>query len=203
MLQTNQRQEEEIIKKKGSFTSFVTRFVNFYTILFLFISIVVWWVLTPVRQNISRNIVRDVDKKYDAKLITPRYDKVTPGVSQNASSALLRSLWWAKLLYAVYKDLYLLSAKINFDLYRNARANNEKAAKSCLNEALRSSLAARRFNTYRDIEFVKLHTAVLDALGYILEESWCVKCLSDSYPKDIRVNLLVREFYFRRPYLYR
>jgi O-antigen ligase len=203
MLQTKQRREKEIIKKKGSFTSFVTRFVNFYTILFLFIAFVVWWAFTPVRQDISRNIVRDVEKKYEAKLLTPRYDNVTPGISRNASPALLRSLWWAKLLYAEYKDLHLLSAKINFDLYRNARANNEKDAKSYLKEAFRSSLAARRFTTYADIEFVKLHTAVLDALGYILEESWCLKCLSDSYPKDIRVNLLVREFYFRRPYLYR
>jgi hypothetical protein len=197
------QQPREISYKKGSFKPFVTRFVNFYTILFLFISIVVWWAFTPVRQNISRNIVRDVDKKYEAKLIIPRYDNVTPAISRNASPALLRSLWWAKLLYAEYKDLYLLSTKINFDLYRNARANNEKDAKSYLKEAFRNSLAARRFTTYADIEFVKLHTAVLDALGYILEESWCVKCLSDRYPKDIRVNLLVREFYFRRPYLYR
>jgi hypothetical protein len=203
MLQTKQRQEEQIIKKKGFFTSFVTRFVNFYTIFFFFISIVVWWAFTPVRQDISRNIVRDVDKKYEAKLITPRYDNVTPGQSRNASPALLRSLWWAKLLYAEYKDLHLLSAKINFDLYRNAGANNKKAAKSYLREALRSSLTARRFTTYGDIEFVKLHTAVLDALGYYLEESWCVKCFRDIYAKDIRVNLLVREFYFRRPYLFR
>ncbi|UCH95366.1 MAG: O-antigen ligase family protein [Candidatus Aminicenantes bacterium] len=203
ILQTQQRHQEQITKKKGSFISFVTRFVNFYTLVFLFISIVMWWILTPIRQKVSQDIVREVKREYEAKLITFPYNNVTPGISQNASPALLRSLWWAKLLYAEYKELHLLSAKINFDLYRNASPKNEKGAKSYLKEAFRSSLTARRFTTYGDIEFIKLHTAVLDALGYYLEESWCLKCLRDIYAKDIRVNRLVREFYFRRPYLYR
>jgi hypothetical protein len=202
MLQTKQHQEEEIIKKRGSFTSFVTRFVHFYTILVLFLIFIVWWVFTPVRQKLSRDIVRDVERDYEAQIITPQFDSVTPGQSQNASPGLLRSLWWAKLLYAEYKDLHLLSAKINFDLYRNAKANNEKFSKSYLKEAFRSSLTARRFTTYGDIEFVKLHTAILDELGYYLEESWCLKGLRESCPKDKRVTLLLRQFYFRRPYLF-
>jgi hypothetical protein len=62
-------------------------------------------------------------------------------------------------------------------------------------------LAARRYTNYGDIEFVKLHTAILDALGYHLEESWCLLKLGKAHRDDIRVNLLLREYYFRRPYL--
>jgi O-antigen ligase len=193
----------KVTGKKGSVSRFVTRFVNFYSILFLFVSIILWLVFTPIRQKASRDIVRDVEREYYAKFMIPRYDNITPGKSQNASPAMLRSLWWAKLLYSEYKDLHLLSAKINFDLYRNAKTENKKDAGSYLKEAFRSSLAARRFTTYADIKFVKVHAAILDALGYYLEESWCLRCFRKKYPKDIRVNLLVREYYFRRPYLYR
>jgi O-antigen ligase len=195
--------QEKVTEKKGSITRFLTRFVNFYSILFLSVSIVLWWACTPTRQKVSQNIVREVKREYEAELIIPRYNNVNPGISRNASPGLLRSLWWAKLVYAEYKYIHLLSAKINFDLYRNARTTNEKNAKSYLKEAFRSSLAASRFTTYADVEFVRLHTAILDALGYYLEESWCLRCLRKKYPKDIRVNLLVREYYVRRPYLCR
>lgn len=198
-----QHDQGKVTGKKGSVTSFVTSFVNFYTILFLFISIVLWLVFTPIRQKVSRDIVREVEMKYEAKLIMPQHDNVTPGISQNVSPAMLQSLWWAKLLYGEYKDIHLLSAKINFDLYRNSKADNKKNAESYLKEAFRSSLAARRFTTYADIKFVKLHTSILDALGYYLEESWCLRCLKKKNRNNIRVNLLLREYYFRRPYLYR
>ncbi|MCU0290104.1 MAG: hypothetical protein MUF15_27430, partial [Acidobacteria bacterium] len=62
---------------------------------------------------------------------------------------------------------------------------------------------ARQFTNYGDIEFVKLYTAILDALGYHLEESWWVMNLGKAYPNNIRINLLLREYYFRRPYLIR
>jgi len=198
-----QHDQGKVTEKKGSIIRFVTKFVNFYTILFLFVSIILWLVFTPIRQKASRDIVREVEREYYAKFMIPRYDSITPGKSQNASPAMLRSLWWAKLLYSEYKDLHLLSAKINFDLYRNAKAENKKDTRTYLKEAFRSSLAARRFTTYADIKFVKLHTAILDALAYYLEESWCLRCLRKKYRKDIRINLLVREYYFRRPYLYR
>jgi hypothetical protein len=191
------------VSEKGPVATFVTRFVNFYTILFLFIGIIGWWAITPIRQKASRDIVRDVEREYKAKLMIPRHDHVTPWKSQNASPTMLRSLGWAKFLYSDYKGLHLLSARINYDLYRNAKTNNRKNAKGYLKEAFRSSLAARRFTSYADIAFVKLHTAILDSLGYILEQSWCLKCLRDSYPKNIRINLLVREYYTRRPYLIR
>jgi hypothetical protein len=194
---------EKTAGENGSFTRFVTRFINFYTILLLFIGLMLWLVFTPLRQKVSRDIVRDVEREYEAQLIIPRYDNVTPAKSQNASPAMLRSLWWAKLLYSDYKNLHLLSAKIDYDLYRNNRTNNEKKAKGYLKKAFRSSLAARRFTNYGDIEFVKLHTAVLDDLGYHLEESWCLLNLGKAHPDDIRVNLLLREYYFRRPYLMR
>ena len=72
-----------------------------------------------------------------------------------------------------------------------------------LKEAFRSTLAARRYSTYGDIESVKLYSAVLDDLGYYLEESWCLLNLGKAHPDSIRVNLLLREYYFRRPYLIR
>jgi O-antigen ligase len=198
-----QQHKREMANDTSSFTGFVTRFVNFYTILLVFVFILAWWALSPVRKNVSKDIVREVERTYEAALVSPRHDNVTPPKSRNASPALLRSLWWAKLLYSDYKKPHLLSARINFDLYRSTKEKNAKKAKGYLKEAFRSSLAARRFTNYGDIGFIKLHTAVLDALGYYLEESWCVLNLREFYPKDIRVNLLVREFYFRRPYLYR
>ncbi|MCX6581017.1 MAG: O-antigen ligase family protein [Candidatus Aminicenantes bacterium] len=194
-------QNNEVSYKKDSFTKFVTRFVNFYTILFLFIIIASWWALSPVRQKVSRDIVRDVEREYYAKLITPQYDNVTPGKSQSASPSLLNSLWWAKVLYGDFEDLHLLSAKINFDLYRDLKSNREKKAKKYLLAAFRNSLAAQPFTTETDTAFIKIYTAILDELGYYLEESLCLKVLLDSNPDDIRVDLLVREYYIRRPHL--
>lgn len=196
-------QNNEVSSKKDSPTKFVTRFVNFYTVLFLFIMIVSWWALSPVRQKISRDIVREVEREYYAKLITPQYDKVTPGKSQNASPSLLRSLWQAKVLYGDFKDLHLLSAKINFDLYRDLKSSQEKKAKKYLLAAFRSSMSAKQFSKSTDTEFIKVYTAILDESGYYLEESLCLKVLLDSNPDDIRVDLLVREYYFRRPHLIR
>lgn len=197
----HRRQNRDAPLKKNSFTTFVTRLVNFYTILFLFIIVVVWWILTPVRQDVSKDIVRRVEKLYYDRLLIPRYDKVTPGKSLNASPAMLGSLRPAKMLYGKYKDLHLLSAKINFDLYRKSKSNNEKNARKYLLAAFQSSLIARRFTTCKDIDFINIHTAILDELGYYLEESLCLKALSESYPDDIRINLLVREYYIRRPNL--
>ncbi len=199
----HQGQNSEVSYKKDSFTNFVTRFVNFYTILFLFIIIVSWWVLSPVRQKISRDIVREVEREYYAKLITPQYDNVTPGKSQNASPALLGSLWPARLLYGELRDLHLLSTKINFDLYRNATSSNEKNARNYLLEAFRSSVSAKQFTTDTDTDFIKIYTAILDELGYYIEESRCLNTLLYSSPDDIRINLLVREYYLRRPHLIR
>lgn len=197
------RPEEKTMEEKNSFTRFVTRFINFYTILFLFIVLVMWLVFTPLRKEISRDIVGEVRREYGAKLIVPQYDNITPAKSQNASPSMLRSLWWAKLSYPDLKDLHLLSAKINFDLYRSSTAKGENKAGTYLKEAFRSSLAARRFTSYGDIEFVKLHTAILDALGYHLEESWCLRNFGKAHRKNIRINLLLQEYYSRRPYLIR
>jgi O-antigen ligase len=193
--------KKEVSAQKRSFTPFVTRFVNFYTIIFFFIIISVWWALTPVRQKMSRDIVREVEKSYYAQLIIPPYDHVTPGKSGNASPSLLRSLWPAELLYGEFKDLHLLSARINFDLYRDSKANNEEDAGKYLLKAFRCSLAAQQFTNDADIDFINIYTAVLDELGYYLEESRALKALLDSYPDDIRLNLLVREYYVRRPHL--
>jgi hypothetical protein len=206
----HRQQPGEISSKKGSVTPLVTRLINFYTVLFLFIIVAAWWTLTPVRQKISGDMVRGVDKLYRAQLITPQYDRVTPGRSPNASASMIVSLLPAKLLYGDSKDLHLLSAKIYFDLYRNSKPDpgkdnagkdNEKNAKKYLLEAFHSALAAKRYTTYADIDFIAVYTAVLDELGYYLEEGRTLKALLDSSPDDIRVNLLVREYYIRRPHL--
>lgn len=194
---------ENTYRDYGPVTRFVTRFINFYSILFLFIVLVLWLAFTPLRQKASADIIRSVEREYNAKLIVPYYDNVTPAKSQNASPILLRSLWWAKCLYADHKNLHLLSAKVNFDLYREFKPRDEKKAGKFLKDAFRSSLSARQFTTYGDIQFVKLHAAILDAMGYHLEESWCLKNLGKIHRDDIRVNLLLREYYYRRPYLIR
>jgi O-antigen ligase len=177
--------------------------ILFYAILFLFISILGWWVSVPIRQKVSANIVKGVEEKYKAKLITLRRDNITPWKSENASPQLLSKLKWAKLLYAKNKKLYILSARINFDLYRKTNTGNKKKSGNYLRESFRSSLTARSFTNYADIGFIKLHTAILDALGYYLEESWCLLNLRKIYSKNIRINLLVREYYSHRPHLYR
>lgn len=193
--------EKDSNRDFGPVSRVVTRFINFYSILFLFIVLVFWLAFTPLRQKASANIIRNVEREYNAKLIIPHYDNITPAKSQNASPTMLRSLWWAKCLYADRKDLYLLSAKINFDLYRDLKAQDEKKAGKFLKDAFRSSLAARQFTSYGDIQFVKVHASILDAMGYHLEESWCLKNLGKMHRDDIRVNLLLREYYYRRPYL--
>jgi len=206
----HRQQSGEISSKKDSIIPLVSRLVNFYTVLFIFIIVAAWWMLTPVRREISRDIVRRVDKLYRAQLITPRYDRVTPGRSPNASASMIGSLLPAKLLYSESKDLHLLSAKIYFDLYRNSKPgpgkanagkDNEKNAKKYLLEAFHSALSAHRYTTYADIDFISVYTAVLDELGYYLEESLALKALMDTSPDDIRLNLLVQEYYVRRPHL--
>lgn len=197
------REQNNQVSSKNSFsTKYITRFVNFYTILVLFIIVISWWALSPIRQKISRDIVREVEKEYYAKL-SPHYDDITPEKSQNASPSLVKPMWWAKLLYSDYEDLHLLSAKINFDLYRDLKSSQEKEAKKYLLAAFRSSLAAQPFSTTMDTPFVKIYTAILDELGYYLEESLCLKTLLDNNPDDIRINLLVREYYANRPHLIR
>ena len=195
-------QNNQASPKKDFPIKFITRYVNFYTVLVLFIIIISWWALSPIRQNISRGIVRDVEKEYYEKL-SPQYDDITPEESQTVSPSLLNSLRWAKLLYSEYEDIHLLAAKINFDLYRDLKSGQEKKAKKYLLAAFHSSLAAQPFSTTMDTPFVKIYTAILDELGYYLEESLCLKTLLDNNPDDIRIDLLVREYYFRRPYLIR
>jgi O-antigen ligase len=197
------RPEEKIAHDKNPIINFVTKFINFYTLLILFIGLLMWLVFTPIRREVSKNIIHNIEEEYEAKIVTSQGDNVTPPKSLNVSPDMLNSLWWAKLLYSDYKNLHLLSAKINFDLYRDAAIRNENKAKHYLKEAFRSSMKARQFTNYGDIEFVKLYTAILDALGYHLEESWWVMNLGKAYPNNIRINLLLREYYFRRPYLIR
>lgn len=177
-----QQQRERLSYNHSSSTAPISRYVYFYTLLGLFFVMVVWWVLFPLRQGISRNIVREAERQYreyrETTVMTrPGLD--TPGKSLQSTNALLRSLWWAKLLYSEYKAPHLLSAKIYFDLYREAGAteNNKKVTGNYLKEAFRSSLAAGQYASVGDVDFIRLHAAILDALGYYLEESLFIKGL--------------------------
>jgi O-antigen ligase len=189
--------------EKLSETNPVKGIIPFYTILLLFICILLWGISKPLREKISTDIFRNVETQYLARLIPLENDNITPGVSQNASPSMLGKLGGAKLLYDNYKEIHLLSAKINFDLYRKSLGRNENKAQIYLKEAFRSSMTTLRFTTYADVEFIKQHTAILDALGFYLEESWCLKYLGDSFPQDSEIKLLVQRYYEARPYLYR
>ncbi|HLP62747.1 MAG TPA: O-antigen ligase family protein [Candidatus Deferrimicrobium sp.] len=197
--QTSPAQVNEF--EKASKGKPVKGIIHFYTILFLFIGIILWGISKPMREKISNDIFHDVETQYNTQLITLKKDTITPGLSPNASPSMLRTLWWAKILYDDYKDIHLLSSQINFDLYRKSPVRNENKAQSYLKEAFRNSMMALRFTTYADAGFIKQHAAILDALGYYLEESWCLKFLGDSCPQNSEITLLIKEYYEARPYL--
>lgn len=171
--------------------------VHFYLIVGLFAGIVIWWASAPLRKAESQRITETVGKEYRAGISKPAYGNVIPSQSRNISPALSRSLIWAVLLNDTNRDAHRLSAKINFDLYRQTGAG------SFLKKALRSSLLAKRHISRADLAFVKTHTAILDALGYYLEESFCLCEFERAFPDKIKSALILKEFLHQRPHLSR
>jgi hypothetical protein len=168
-----QRYREKLNVKNRTSIAFLNRYVYFYVLPALFLILAVWWILAPLRQGISRDMVREVERYYHENR-----EKII--MRQSETAAPLRTLWWAKLIYSEYKEPHLLSAKIYFDLYRAAVASTKKSEKSAgnyLKKALRNSLTASQYINGGDAEFIKIHAAILDALGNNLEESLFIKGL--------------------------
>ncbi|MGE5341624.1 MAG: O-antigen ligase family protein [Candidatus Omnitrophota bacterium] len=154
--------------------------------LFLFISILSWWGTASLRRELSMATVRSVSEKFESGKLS------FPDISR-----MLRSLEWAKWLDDDYKEVHLVSAKMHYTLYRNSRSMND------LKRAFRSVLKARRFISVSDVDFGFLQIEILDAMGYYLEESWCLKCLHERCLRGSHAYLLTEEIYKRRPYLLR